>query len=95
MIYFIKGILWTVSEVGALSDWIQHLPTFVQGAAYVLASSAAPDLKDASDSGSGGLGGSGAQEVSGDVKTPVKKSAVAVGQKKPGEPVPAALQPAK
>jgi hypothetical protein len=76
-----------------------------QGAPYVLASelrspamnfstgTAAPGVKDATGSGSGGPGGSGSQAASGGVKTPVKKPAV--GQKKPGEAIPAASQPAK
>ena len=80
----------------------------MQGPPYVLASelrspamnfstgmAAAPGAKDATGSGSGGPGGSGAQAASGGTKTPVKKPAVAVGQKKPGEAIPAASQPTK
>lgn len=78
----------------------------MQGPPYVLASeSRSPAMnfstgtttitKDATGSGSGVPAVSGAQSLSAGVKTPLKKPAVPVGQKKPGDAMPAASQPAR
>lgn len=79
---------------------------YVQGPPYVLASeSRSPAMnfstgtttitKDATSGGSGVPPVSGAQSLSAGLKTPLKKPAVAVGQKKPGEAMPLASQPAR
>jgi len=79
---------------------------YVQGPPYVLASeSRSPAMnfstgttantKDVTSSGGGVPAFTGAQALSVGVKTPLKKPAIAVGQKKPGEAMPPAAQPAR